>query len=93
MLKKAKARIELDIDVDPEFYDYIFKNANTELELCESHRKLVLYTDYEIELPYIQKDIEKILRIVEKVNEVYETVDYPWQALEILEKQGGVAVG
>jgi hypothetical protein len=93
VLKRAKARIELDIDVDPEFYDYIFENAHTELEFCESRGKLVLYTEYEMDLPLIQKDIEKILRLVERVNEVYKTVGYPWEALEILEKERGVLVG
>lgn len=93
MLKKAKTRIELDVDVDPEFHEYIFENAHTELEFCKSRGKLVLYTEYEMDLPLIQKDIEKILRLVERVNEVYKTVGYPWEALEILEKERGVLVG
>lgn len=93
MLKKAKTRIELDIEVDYEFYDYLFDTAKTELEFCESRNKLVLYTEYEIDLPLIQGDIEKILRVVERINEVYKTVGDPWQALEILKGQGGVAVG
>ncbi len=93
MIKRVNAKIELDIDVDPEFYDYIFENTQTELEFCESRGKLVLYVEYEMDLPHIQKDIEKILNVVDKINQVYKTVGYPWEALEILEKERGLKVG
>ncbi len=95
MLRRLNAKIELDIDVDPEFYDYIFENTQTELELCENRGKLVLYVEYEMDLPHIQKDIEKILNVVDRINQVYKTVGYPWEALEILEKEKerGLKVG
>ena len=93
MLKRVNAKIELDIQVDPEFYDFIFETVQTELEMCESRGKLVLYLEYEIDLPNIQKDIEKIIKTVDRINEVYKTVKYPHEALEILEKERGALVG
>lgn len=91
-LREARAKIELDVNIDCEFFDLIEK-LDTRLELAIVGTKVVLYTEYEMDLTYIQQDIQKILDAVDRIQAVYKTVGYPWEAIEILEKQGGAVFG
>lgn len=91
-LREARARIEIDIKLEGEFFDLI-EEVDTKLELAIVGCKVVLYTEYDMDLAYIQQDIQKILDLVDKIEKVYKTVGYPWEAIEIIQRQGGVAVG
>ena len=67
MLKEIKAKIDIDLGIDPELYDYIFDTVATTLELRESRSKLILYVENEFDVAYIQSDIERLMEAAKKL--------------------------
>lgn len=87
---KEKIKVVVDTDLSGEFDDQLHK-VETENYRETVNGVVTLFVEYDCDIAYIKPDIDSILKRAAEIQKVYETVGYPYQAIEILERKEAIS--
>ena len=80
---RLQMKVEIDLGINGEFHELI-NEVETELYKEVNGEKVVLIPEFDTDLIYITQDILKLKSEANLINLVYRSVNYPYQAIELI---------
>lgn len=77
----------IDLGLDPELLELV-PEIETELYKEVHDYRVRIYAENEYQIASIQSDIEKLLDAAKRFKKIYETVNLPSEAIEIIRSEG-----